>query len=130
VESILKENGIISKSLESAKQNKKEYVAINDDLNKHFSFFYFGNKSDSNSVLDGYTQIEFILDGFEVMLNGNIQFYLSAKIKQPLNEIKIKFDLLMNKFPEQQNKLTIRYRDKKLTFNYLITSKIQDIKLE
>jgi len=36
----------------------------------------------------------------------------------------------MEKFPEQQNKLTFRFRDKKFTNNYLTTTRIQLIKLD
>ena len=130
VETVFKEQGIISKSLDYAKQNKKEYYAINDDLNKHFSLFSLNDKSDSNSVLDGYSQNNLVLDGFEVLLNGNIQFYLSTKITTPPKDFKIKFDFLMDKYQEQQNKLTFRFHDKKLTYNYLTTNKIQAIKLD
>jgi hypothetical protein len=42
----------------------------------------------------------------------------------------VKFDLLMEKFPEQQNKLTFRFRDKKFTYNFLTITKIQLIKFE
>ena len=59
--------------------------------------------------------------------NGNVQFYLSAKLKSPPSKIKIKFDLLMERFPDQQNKLTFRFRDKKLTYNYLTTVNTHDI---
>lgn len=128
IESIYIANGIISKSLENAKKNKKEYYAINDDLNKHFllSDLRYNSKISPEST----TQIEFILEGFEVLLNGNVQFYLSAKLKEPLLNFNVTFDLLMERFPDQQNKLTIRFRDKKMTYNYLITSKINEIKLE
>lgn len=130
VETVFKEQGIISKSFDYAIQNKKEYYAINDNLNKHFSLFSLSDKSDSNSELDGYTQNNMVLDGFEVLLNGNVQFYLSTKIKIPPKDFKIKFDFLMDKYQEQQNKLTVRFHDKKLTFNYLTINKIQAIKLD
>jgi len=74
-------------------------------------------------------QLEFVMDGFEVLLNGDVQFYLSAKIANPIKEFYVKFDFLMDKFPEQQNKLTFRYRDKKFTYNFLTTTRIQLIKL-
>jgi hypothetical protein len=130
VESVLRENDVISKSLDYAKKNKKEYYAINDFINKNFSVY----AADSLSflVLDSSLppQIEFVMDGFEVLLNGDVQFYLSAKIQNPINQLYVKFDFLMEKFPEQQNKLTFRFRDKKFTNNYLTTTRIQLIKLD
>jgi len=130
VELVLKQNGILTKSLDYAKTNKKEYYAINDFLNDHFSFH-----SDDSLSIDAFDSSlppkhEFVLDGFEVLLNGDVQFYLSAKIQNPINQFYVKFDLLMDKFPEQQNKLTFRFRDKKFTYNFLTTTKIQLIKIE
>jgi hypothetical protein len=130
IEIFLNESGVISKSLNEAKKNKKEYYAINDFINKNFSVHEADSLSDFAVNSSLLPQLEFILDGFEVLLNGDIQFYLSTKIQNPINQFHIKFDLLMDKFPEQQNKLTFRFRNKKLTHNYLTTNRIQLIKLE
>ncbi len=130
VESVLRETVVISNSLVDAKKNKKEYYAINDFINKNFSIY----TSDSLSfmALDSSLppQLEFNMDGFEVLLNGDVQFYLSAKTPSNLDQFYLKFDMLMDKFPEQQNKLTFRFRDKKFTYNFLTTTKIQLIKIE
>ncbi len=130
VEGVLKEINIISTSLDEARKNKEEYFAINAFLNKHFCI----HSADSLSLagLDSALppQLEFVLDGFEVLLNGDVQFYLSTNIVNPTNQFYVKFDLLMDKFPEQQNKLTIRYRNSKRTFNFLTTTKSQFIRLE
>lgn len=130
VEFVLKENDVISKSLDQAKKNKKEYYAINDFLNKNFCI----HKVDSISLiaLDSSLppKLEFVLDGFEVLLNGDVQFYLSSKIHSPINQFYLKFDFLMDEFPEQQNKLTFQFRDKKNTYNFLTTTRLQFIKLD
>jgi hypothetical protein len=130
VASVLKDNGIISMSLGEAKKNKKEYNAINDYLNVNFCV----HTADSLSLqaFDSKLppQLEFVLDDFEVLLNGDVQFYLSTKIANPTHEFYVKFDFLMDKFPEQQNKLTIRYRNNKKTYNFLKATKTQFIKLE
>jgi hypothetical protein len=130
VESVLKENKIISTSLDEAQKNKNEYIAINAFLNRHLCI----HSADSLSLaaLDSALplQLEFILDGFEVLLNGDVQFYLSTKIAKPTKQFYVKFDLLMDNFPDQQNKLTIRFRDKKNTYNFLNATKTQFIKLE
>jgi hypothetical protein len=130
LENELKENKIISTALDEARKNNKEYFAINAFLNKHFCI----HSVDSLSLvtLDSALppQLEFNLDGFEVLLNGEVQFYLSAKIAHSTDQFYVKFDLLMDKFPEQQNKLTMRYRNSKNTFNFLTTTKSQFIRLE
>ena len=130
IESVLRENVVISNSLVEAKRNKKEYYAINDFINKNFSIY--AADSLSFSALDSSLppQLEFNMDGFEVLLNGDVQFYLSTKITSSINQFYVKFDLLMEKFPDQQNKLTFRFRDKKFTYNFLTTNKIQFIKFE
>lgn len=129
IESVLRETDVISNSLDYAKKNKKEYYAINDYINKNFSIYavdslYF-------LALDSALppQIEFVLVGFEVLLNGDVQFYLSAKITNPINQFYVKFDLLMDEFSEQQNKLTFRFRGKKFTYNFLNATRKQLIKL-
>ncbi len=130
IEIFFKESGVISTSLDYAKQNKNECRALNNYLNQHFSFHTVDSLYDVAMDSKLPQQLEFDLDGFEVLLNGDIQFYLSTKIQNPINQFHIKFDLLMDKFPEQQNKLTFRFRNKKLTHNYLTTNRIQLIKLE
>ena len=130
MESVLRDTKVISNTLENSKKNKKEFYAINDFLNNNFSFYI--TDSLSFTALDSSMppQIQFILDGFEVMMNGDVQFYLSANISSNIDQIYVKFDLLMEKFSEQQNKLTFRFRDKKFTYNFLTTTKIQLIKIE
>jgi hypothetical protein len=125
VESVLRENNVISKSLDYAKKNKQEYYAVNDFINKNFSVYAADSLSDF--VLDSSLppQLEFVMDGFEVLLNGDVQFYFSAKIISPISQFYVKFDLLMDEFSEQQNKLTFRYRDKKFTYNFLNTTRKQ-----
>ncbi len=129
IESVLRETDVISNSLDYAKKNKKEYYAINEYINKNFSIhavdslYFFA----LDSALP--QQIEFVLDGFEVLMNGDVQFYLSAKITNPINQFYVKFDLLMDEFSEQQNKLTFRFRDKKFTCNFLNATRTQLIKL-
>lgn len=130
VESLLKENKIISTALDEALKNNKEYFAINTFLNKHFCIHSFDSLSLVTLDSELPPQLEFILDGFEVLMNGEVQFYLSTKIAHSTNLFYVKFDLLMDKFPEQQNKLTMRYRNSKNTFNFLTTTKSQFIRLE
>jgi hypothetical protein len=130
VESILRENNVISKSMDYSKNNKKEYYAVNDFINKNFSVYAADSLSFLTLDSSLQPQLEFVLDGFEVLLNGDVQFYLSAKIANPINQFYVKFDLLMDEFSEQQNKLTFRFRDKKFTYNFLTTTRIQLIKIE
>ena len=79
---------------------------IERQLNKGL-FFVSGNE---RSMLK--------LDGYEPQLNGTTLFYLSCELKTQ-DEITVHFPLLMDIFPEQQNKITWMYRGEKETYVFL-----------
>lgn len=68
--------------------------------------------------------------GYEVLNNGLSNFYFTSEIIEIKNQFSVRFDLLMDDYPEQQNKLTFIYRGKKQTFPFLQTTREQFIKLE
>ncbi len=67
------------------------------------------------------------LEGFEPQLNGTTLFYLSCPFKNE-GDISISFSLLMDVFPEQQNKITWIYRGSKETYVFLPTMRSQIIR--
>jgi hypothetical protein len=69
------------------------------------------------------------LEGVEVMLNGVTNLFLSGKITEPINEMAAYFGFLMKTFPDQQNKMTLRYREQKKTYVFLPNMQRQTIKL-
>ncbi|MBM3159760.1 MAG: hypothetical protein FJZ66_00360 [Bacteroidetes bacterium] len=130
LESLLKEKNIISKTLDNAKQNETEYHAINEFLNQHFSVYALDSLTFSAYDSKLPPQSEFVLEGFEVLLDGNVQFYLSTVVQKPVHELFVTFDLLMDRYSDQQNKLSFRYRGRKFTYNFLNATKSQFIKLD
>lgn len=96
----------------------------------------YGHENDSlvlailkNKINDGF-QISFgtekkelSIDGIEVKLNGTIYFYVSAPATQNAKEIGITFDLLMDTFQDQQNKLDFKFRGSTSTYVFLQQSK-------
>lgn len=82
-------------------------VAIEVFINKHFS------------LSSGDQQVQFHLDGYEVLRNGLVLFYLSSDKIQPEADITCRFDWLMNEFPDQQNKLTLTIYNQKYTAVFL-----------
>lgn len=67
------------------------------------------------------------LDGYETLLNGTTQFYLSGIFRK--NEgSTIHFPLLMDVFPDQQNKLTWIFRGEKETYVFLPAMTSQKIR--
>ncbi len=128
LEHVLKNKGIISSTLAKVNYGEKEYEGLNEYLNQHFSIFTSDSMSLASQVSKSQT-LQLKLEGFEVLLNGDVEFYLSAKMISPFNQVNIMFDLLMDQIPEQQNKLTFKFRDSKSTYNYLTNNRIQLIQL-
>ncbi len=90
----------------------------------------------SQWVLNQYTltigeqQVDLIIIGCEIELTGLIYFYIESKPIEIGDLISVKFNLLMDEFPEQQNKLTFYYRDQTITKSFLQNAFVQEIKLE
>lgn len=90
-------------------------------------------KQFGSTLLDGYSvvmnsiNIGFQITGYEVKNNGLTEFYFtssSIEIKSPL---VVTFDLLMDIYQQQQNKLTFIYNSKKQTYPFLYTNREQTI---
>ncbi|NVK66152.1 MAG: hypothetical protein HWE22_16295 [Flavobacteriales bacterium] len=90
----------------------------------------------SQWVLNQYTltvgeqQVDLSIIGCEIELTGLIYFYIESKPIEIGDLISVKFNLLMDEFPEQQNKLTFYYRDQTITKSFLQNAFVQEIKLE
>ena len=73
-------------------------------------------------------EVSFQLDGIEVMLNGATNFYISSTVPTSSSkDLEIYFGLLMDTFPEQQNKATLLYRGGKTIHIFLPQLKSQKI---
>ena len=69
--------------------------------------------------------INLLVEGHEFSMDGLIHIYFSSKkIKiTDSSTIQFKFDLLMDSFNNQQNKLTFKYKDIKQTASFLKESR-------
>lgn len=52
--------------------------------------------------------IDLKLIGFEILKNGMAQFYFTSNTVKKATELNITFDLLMDIYPKQQNKVTFK----------------------
>lgn len=104
--------------LESREEKTESFDAITDWVLNQFII-----RSENSSV-------EFVVIGCEVELSGMIRFYMESEPFQITNALTVQFDLLMEEFPEQQNKLTLYYRDRTITKSFLQTAFVQEIRLE
>jgi hypothetical protein len=63
-------------------------------------------------------------------MNGLTRFYFKTQPFKNSEEILVEYDLFMEKYKEQQNKLTIIQRDNKETFDFLIQEKTKLITIK
>jgi len=82
------------------------------------------------SISTGSRECEFKLIGHEVHNNGSANFYFESKAVELGATIDFQFDLLMDQFQEQQNKITLYYRNKNYTFPFRYNQRKQTFKLE
>ena len=98
------------------KLGSKETEIVNDYLLNHFK-------------IEGKTETEFRLLGFESNLKGTTKFYFESEILKMGNSLKVTFDLLMEFYKEQQNKITFYYKGNSYTKPFLYAKRIQIINL-
>ena len=91
---------------------------VNDYILEHFQL-----KTSSQIV-------EFHMIGFETALNGTTNFYFESEPIELTNTFSIQFDVLMDQYPQQQNKITLIYRDKSYTYDFLSNQRTAIIKLD
>lgn len=118
LERIFAENEWSIDDLESFKSNTDNFKSISEWLLEQFQL-----SSNDRSI-------DISVIGCEVELNGMIHFYLESKPAELSESLTIKFDLLMSDFPEQQNKVTLYYRDQTITQSFLQNAFVHEIRLE
>lgn len=104
--------------LASVESNPENFNSISEWLLGQFQL--------SNATND----IELSVIGCEFELNGMIHFYIESSPTELSDILRIKFNLLMEDFPEQQNKITLFYRDQTITQSFLQNAFVHEIRLE
>ncbi len=110
------DNGDVFNDLSEIKKDSEEEEHLEKYLLKHFKI-----TSDSPCHLK--------MIGFEVQMNGLSYFYFESSPFDLKNQITFTFDLLMNEYELQQNKITFLYREKTYTRPFLKDEKQQTINL-
>jgi len=101
-----------------ASLNKDEVEYIQKYVNRHFSV----------TSSSGRSQLKFM--GNEVSLDGTSNWYFESEPIEIQEEIEILYDLLMDVFPEQQNKVTLYFEDKTFTAAFTPMNKTKQIYIE
>ena len=79
----------------------------------------------SNKILSGFSvqqstiQLKLDFKGILVKKDGNIEFYFESETIRNTDEVKVTFDLLMNEYEQQQNKLIYIKDLNRKTFEFL-----------
>jgi hypothetical protein len=116
LEAALMKNFGLKTKLEKLNPTSEETQIVENYLNK-FLLVQYGCSLDSNAV-DAYCAINWDLESFQVLTNGNIELYFSAAVKQIHQQIQVTCRFLMDAFPEQQNKVSFIYRGLKETLSF------------
>ncbi len=117
LERAIEPKGSLIGKFEKLDETSAELKLIESYINQHFQINY-GCALDSNAV-DAFCQSQFTLEGIVTQLNGTIECYISSSVIALYNPVQFKFDALMERFTNQQNKLTFIYRNQKETLSFL-----------
>lgn len=104
------------------------------ELENHYSDSTIRNEF-GITLLNGFSismkdlSVPFQIIGYEVKNNGITEFYFSSNPIEISSPLLVKFDLLMDLYSQQQNKLTFIYHSKKQTYTFLTTQREQKIEL-
>lgn len=115
-ERALEESGHEVENVKTIDNIEKE--AIEAYVNRHFNF------------ASGSETSELIYIGNEVSLDGTSNWYFQSEPINLLDEMEIRYDILMEVFPEQQNKITLYYYDKTYTVAFTPIHKTKQLYFE
>jgi hypothetical protein len=118
LESDMKRSGIL---LDKHIENQSQNPAFKKQLETHLAKG-FGISADNSPVLLN-------LIGFDVLPTGLLYVYLESEPLELMKSLAFKFDLLMESFPNQQNKVTFIRNSHKQTAVFLPTKPTEIITL-
>ncbi len=118
LEQVLRKKNLLNKNLEASLTDNKLKQGIEELINEGLQISTGGKK------------VALYLEGNDIGINGLTTFYLSSKPIDLFDEIIFQYNLLMNEFPDEQNKLTFIFRGEKTTLNFIINQFTHSIKLE
>ena len=104
------------------------------ELEDHYSDSLL-QKNIGETLLKGYsvtcnkTGVIFHIIGYDVLKTGVTEFYFSSNSFELMSPLLIRYDLLMDKYPAQQNKLTFIYNSTKESYSFLPFKNEQNIEI-
>ena len=118
LEIALENDGVNVGKLNELGTDASKLITLEKYINKRFS------------IHSGTNNCEMKIVGHQTMLNGSVHFFLESTPIEINESIEVHFDLLMDEFQEQQNKITFYYQDKTFTVPFITNERNQIINLE
>lgn len=97
--------------------DSKELEVIQEYILKHFK-------------IESISKVKLRVVGFESNLKGMTSFYLESEPVELKESVTVHFDLLMETYKEQQNKITFYHKGNSYTKPFLYSKRIQIINLK
>lgn len=114
LELALQKQNVLAKELDPKELSTEEVKAVENYIFEHFSI-----TQNTKAVLH--------LIGFESLLNGISNFYFESEVLDFNGTAQITFDLLMDHFADQQNKISFIFRDRSKTLTFLPTETFKNL---
>lgn len=108
LEAIYNKDQHASKNITIDLDQEENLLILEQYINKHFYF------SSQNAHFKTFFKIE----GFDAEVNGNIILFLKAYAPRKVEKLFFTFDLFMDIFPSQENKMTFLQKKSKETYNF------------
>ena len=118
LERVLSEKELIKGALSSSSMDSLLVSSIATHIQ---STFYFSSRDDEPLVWE--------IEGIENTLTGTTNIYLSSAVHEITETFMIHFAIFMDRYPEQQNKMTFIYHDKKTTRVFLSSQRTDTFKI-
>lgn len=113
-----KSDGIDRRSLELMNVEDSDFEVFNNEILKGFALKSSGN------------DIAYSIVGFEVFLTGITNFYFESEIVESPKVIDVYFPLMMDSYPEQQNKIELSIAEKKAYLLFFGETRKQTFNIE
>jgi len=118
LERVLSEKELLKGALSSSPMDSLLISSITTHIQ---SAFYFSTKEDE--------PLTWRFEGIENTLTGTTNIYLSSAVSEITNTFMVHFDIFMERYPEQQNKMTFIYHEKKITRVFLNAHRTDTFKI-
>lgn len=121
---------VTAHDLEMAFSAKNNEIGNLETIDSTQSVIITNYINSSFELKSGGNSCDFIIIGHETKLTGEVHFYLESTQIEIKESIEVEFDILMDTYKEQQNKITFYHLKRAYTVPFTQGNKKQTIQLE